>query len=89
MSSNTLYFTTRIGPEKKTIPFPANDSLSFLDVVSELCKKLNWELETLSIATPSGSVLTATDLNKSVGKVSREFGTAFEVIDQGDVGAAR
>lgn len=89
MSANsTLYFTTRIGPEKKSIPFPANDSLSFLDVVSELCKKLNWEIETLSIATPAGSVLTASDLNKSVGKVKAEFGTAFEVIDQGDVGAS-
>jgi hypothetical protein len=85
--NSTLYFTTRIGPEKKTIPFPANDSLSFLDVVSELCKKLNWEIETLSLATPAGSVLTASDLNKPVGKVKGEFGTAFEIIDQGDVGA--
>ncbi len=88
MSQNsTLYFTTRIGPEKKTIPFPANDSLAFLDVVSELCKKLGWEIETLSLATPAGSVLTASDLNKHVGKIKSEFGTAFEIIDQGDVGA--
>ncbi len=88
MSQNsTLYFTTRIGPEKKTIPFPANDSLFFLDVVSELCKKLNWEIETLSLATPAGTVLTASDMNKSVGVVKSEFGTAFEIIDQGDVGA--
>nr|MDO8085592.1 hypothetical protein [Candidatus Sigynarchaeum springense] len=88
-SNSTLYFTTRIGPEKKTIPFPANDSLSFLDVVSELCKKLSWEIETLSIATPAGNVLTASDLNKPVGRVKSEFGTSFEIIDQGDVGARK
>ncbi|MHA1749635.1 MAG: hypothetical protein ACTSYS_13790 [Promethearchaeota archaeon] len=82
----TLYFTTRVGPEKKTTPFPASSSLLFLDVIKEVCNKFGLEMQTLSIATPAGMVLSTTDFSKSVKLVINEYGNAFEIIDQGIVG---
>ncbi len=88
MSDNTImfYFTTRVGPEKRQIPFPASPSLDFVDVIEEVCKKFGVAMQTLSLATPTGLVLTNTDLMESVSKVSDKYGFAFEIIDQGVVG---
>ncbi|MHA1728673.1 MAG: hypothetical protein ACTSWY_08055 [Promethearchaeota archaeon] len=81
-----LYFTTRVGFDKKSIPFNTTASLLFVDVVAEVCKKLNISQQSLSLATPGGLVLSASDFNKTVNMIVEEFGTAFEVIDQGIVG---
>lgn len=81
-----LRFTTRVGFEKKSIPFNTSPSLQFIDVLAEVCKKMGVSQQTLSLATPGGFVLTATDINKSVNQIVEEFGTSFEVIDQGIVG---
>ena len=88
MSDNTIlfYFTTRIGPEKRQVPFPASISLNFIDVVEEVCKKFGVSMQTLSLATPTGLILTNTDLMLSVSNISEKFGFAFEIIDQGIVG---
>jgi hypothetical protein len=85
-SSITLYFTTRIGFDKKSVPFPSSPGLLFLDVVNEVCKKLGLQQQSVSISTPGGVVLIATDMNKTVNKILDEFGTNFEVIDNGVVG---
>lgn len=82
----TFYFTTRVGPEKKQIPFPASPSLSFLDVVEEICSKFGIPMQTLSLANPAGLVLTNTDLMQSVSFIAQKFGYIFELIDQGVVG---
>ena len=82
----TLYFTTRVGFEKNSIPFPVSTSTKFVDVVSEVCKKIGIHQQSLSLATPGGIVLTANDLRNSVGDIVNEFGTSFEVIDQGIAG---
>ena len=88
MSENivTFYFTTRVGPSKRQIPFPAAPSLSFLDVIEEVCKKFGISMQTLSLATPTGLVLTNTDIMQSVSTIVNKFGVAFEIIDQGIVG---
>jgi hypothetical protein len=86
MSTSMLYFTTRIGAEKKQVPFPVSPSLDFVDVVEEVCKKFGVNMQTLSLATPAGVVLTQSDFMKSVQNVMDEYGFAFEIIDQGVVG---
>ena len=86
--SYVLHFTTRIGFEKKSIPFPSSASLIFIDVIAEVCKKVGVSQESLSLATPGGIVLVASDFNKSVKNIVEEYGTAFEIIDQGIVGAS-
>ncbi|MHA1646671.1 MAG: hypothetical protein ACTSVL_03775 [Promethearchaeota archaeon] len=88
MSSNqiTFYFTTRVGPKKQQIPFPASPSLDFIDIIDEVCKKFGVSMQTLSLATPTGLVLTNTDLMQSASIISDKFGFAFEIIDQGVVG---
>ncbi len=82
----TLHFTTRVGFEKKSVPFHTSPSLLFVDVVTEVCKKIGVSQQSLSLATPGGIVLTASDFNKNVNIIVEEYGTAFEVIDQGIVG---
>lgn len=84
--SVTLYFTTRVGLEKNSIPFPVSTSMKFIDVISEVCKKIGIHQQSLSLATPGGIVLTANDLLNTVNNIVNEFGTSFEVIDQGIVG---
>jgi hypothetical protein len=81
-----LYFTTKVGPERKQVPFPADPDLGFLDILSEVCNKFGLSMQSLSIATPAGQVLTPSDLAKLVNDVVNEFGTAFDIIDQGIVG---
>ncbi len=84
--STTLYFSTRVGAEKKQIPFPVSLSLALNDVLTEVCKKVGVSQQRLSLSTPGGVVLTASDLNREINSIVEEFGTAFEVIDQGLVG---
>ena len=88
MSENiTLRFTTRVGAKKEIIPFPADESLPFLDVVQEICKKLNEKnVNSLNIATPAGMVLTKSDLVNNVGSIKEQFGEDFEIIIIGTVG---
>ncbi len=87
MTNNlTFYFTTRVGPEKKQIPFPASPGLEFLEIIEEVCKKFGVAMQTLSLATPTGLVLTNTDLLLNAQKIADKFGLAFEIIDQGIVG---
>nr|MDO8114039.1 hypothetical protein [Candidatus Sigynarchaeota archaeon] len=88
MSENiTLRFTTRVGIKKEVIPFPADESLPFIDVVQEICKKVNEKnVNSLNIATPAGNVLMKSDLFKSVGEIKEEFGIDFEIIIIGTVG---
>jgi len=81
-----IHFTTRVGFEKNSTPFNASPSLIFVDLISEVCKKMNISQQSLSLATPGGIVLTVTDFNKTVNQIVQEYGTAFEVIDQGIVG---
>jgi hypothetical protein len=81
-----LHFTTRVGFEKKSIPFNASPSLIFVDLIAEVCKKMSISQQSLSLATPGGIVLTVTDFNKTVNQIIQEYGSAFEVIDQGIVG---
>jgi len=91
MADATLifYFTTRVGPQKKQIPLPVSPSLSFIDVIDEVCKKFGVAMQSLSIATPTGLVLTHTDIMQSASLVANSFGTHFEIIDQGIVGIGR
>ena len=88
MSTNTItfYFTTRVGPEKKQIPFPASSALAFIDIIEEVCKKFGVSMQTLSLATPTGLVLTNNDLMLNAQQIIDKFGMAFEIIDQGVVG---
>lgn len=89
MSNNlTFYFTTRVGPEKKQIPFPANPSLEFLEIVEEVCKKFGVSMQTLSLATPTGLVLTSTEIMMTAQQIADKFGFAFEIIDAGVVGGS-
>ena len=84
MSGNaiTFYFTTRVGPKKKQVPFPASPSLDFIEIIEEVCKKFGISMQTLSLATPTGLILTNTDLMLSAQKIVDKFGSAFELIDQ-------
>lgn len=84
--TSILHFTTRVGVEKKSIPFPVSNSLLFIDVITEVCKKIGISQQSLSLATPGGIVLTVSDFSKTVIQISKEYGTAFEIIDQGIVG---
>jgi hypothetical protein len=81
-----LYFTTRIGVEKKQVPFPADPNLMFIDIMTEVSNKFGLSMQSLSIATPAGQVLTTSDITKLTSEVATEFGTAFDIIDQGIVG---
>lgn len=81
-----FYFTTRIGVEKKQVPFPADPNLMFVEIMSEVSNKFGLSMQSLSIATPAGQVLTASDLSKLTSDIATEFGTAFDIIDQGIVG---
>ena len=84
--TQTVYFTTRIGVEKKSLPFSVSPSLRFIDLIVEVCNKTGIEQQSLSLATPGGIVLTSSDFNKLVKQITEEYGTAFEIIDQGIVG---
>jgi len=86
VSVENLIFTSRVGTEKKQVPFPAAPSLDFLDVIEEVCRKFGVSMQTVTVATPSGIVLTASDMNKTVSNVVKENGISYEIIDQGDVG---
>ena len=88
MSGNpiTFYFTTRVGPSKRQVPFPASPSLDFLSIIEEVCKKFGVSMQTLSLATPTGLILTNTDLLQTASVIAIKFGFAFEIIDQGIVG---
>ncbi|MHA1522011.1 MAG: hypothetical protein ACTSRK_17690 [Promethearchaeota archaeon] len=86
LNAITFYFTTRVGPEKKQIPFPASPSLNFLDVIEEVCGKFGIPMQTLSLANPAGLILTNTDLMQNVAFIAEKFGYSFELIDQGVVG---
>ena len=86
MSIENLLFTTRVGTSKKEVPFPAPPSAEFLDVVEEVCKKFGVSMQTVTLATPSGVVLTSSDLNQTVSRIVEEHGISFEIIDQGVVG---
>ena len=86
MSIENLLFTTRVGTEKKEVPFPAPPSAQFLDVVDEVCVKFGVSMETVTLATPSGVVLETSDLNSPVSKIVGEHGYNYEIIDQGVVG---
>ena len=81
-----IYFTTRIGPEKKQIPFETPNTLIFLDIVAEIAKKLGLNFESISISTPGGNTLTDSNFNETVDGVIKKFGTSFEIIDRGVVG---
>jgi len=88
MSSEiTLRFTNRVGAKKDVFPFPADESLPFVDVVQEICKKLNEKnINAINIATPAGYVLTKSHLTKNVGEIKEQFGEDFEIIVVGTVG---
>ena len=85
-NSITFYFTTRVGPKKNQIPFPASPSLGFIDIIEEVCKKFGVAMQTLSLATPAGLILTSSDLLQSASIIADRFGPSFELIDQGIVG---
>ena len=81
-----LYFTTRVGPEKRQIPFETPSSLQFIDVASEIAKKLGLDFEAMAISTPGGNTLTDSDFYDTVEDIIKKFGTSFEIIDRGVVG---
>jgi len=81
-----LYFTTRVGPDKEQIPFETPKSLQFLDVASEIAKKLGLNFEAMAICTPGGNTLTVNEFNESVEDIIKKYGTSFEIIDRGVVG---
>ena len=43
----------------KSIPFPSSSSLIFIDVITEVCKKVGVSSNSISLATPGGIVLVA------------------------------
>jgi Leucine Rich Repeat (LRR) protein len=81
-----FYFTIRVGSEKRQIPFPAGENIDFIEVIEEATKKFGMSMQTVSVSTPTGVLLTSIDFMHSCLMIEKQYGFEFEFIDHRVVG---
>jgi len=82
----TIYFVNKFAPEKKHIPFPISATMTMGDLLPELSKKFNINMQNISIAVQDSQVLTIEEYNLPVKNLIDTFGKTFDIIDRNIVG---
>ncbi len=76
-----IYFENKLSPEPELVPFPVLPTSTITDLLPELSKKFNIQLQDVSMTEKYGTILSPEDYMLPIKELKEKYGDTFDIIE--------